>query len=158
MPVTSAHTLVAGIGNIFFGDDGFGVAVVSRLSSRPRKANVDIADFGIRGIDLAYALAAGYDDVILVDATARGGPPGTLYVLESEIGAHDDAPDLAGHDLIPTQALALARRLGAAPARLRIVACEPGDASSSVGLSPAVEASIEPAVTLIEDLLDARDA
>ena len=76
--------LIAGIGNIFFGDDAFGVEVVRRLAARPLPAGVVVKDFGIRGFDLACALQDGYDAVILVDAMQRGAPPGTLHVLEPE--------------------------------------------------------------------------
>ena len=78
--------LIAGVGNIFLGDDAFGVEVVQRLARRPLCEEVQVVDFGIRGLDLAYALLDGYGAVILVDATSRGGPPGTLYVMELEAG------------------------------------------------------------------------
>src|SRR6516225_7125141 len=78
--------LVAGIGNIFLGDDAFGVEVARRLAARPQPDGVRVADFGIRGIDLTYALLDGYETVILVDATPRGGQPGTLYVIEPDVG------------------------------------------------------------------------
>ena len=85
------RVLVAGVGNIFLGDDAFGVEVVQRLARRPLPAEVRVVDFGIRGLDLTYALLDGYETVILVDAAPRGGPPGTLYVLEPDVG--DPAPE-----------------------------------------------------------------
>ncbi len=82
------NILVAGIGNIFLGDDGFGVEVIRRLSSREFPAEVRVEDFGIRGYDLAYALLDGPDVTILVDAAARGGAPGTIYVIEPDVTGH----------------------------------------------------------------------
>src|SRR3954462_334859 len=79
--------LIAGVGNIFLGDDAFGVEVVQRLARRPLPEGIRVVDFGIRGLDLAYALLDGYEATILVDALPRGGPPGTLYVLEPELEA-----------------------------------------------------------------------
>ena len=80
------RVLVAGIGNVFLGDDGFGVEVVRRLAGRGMPENVEVRDFGIRGMDLAYALQDGYGLVVLVDATPRGGEPGTVYLIEPEVG------------------------------------------------------------------------
>ncbi|MGH7848434.1 MAG: hydrogenase maturation protease, partial [Candidatus Binatia bacterium] len=77
--MTPAKILVAGIGNIFLGDDGFGVEVARELAKRKLPESVRVVDFGIRGFDLAYALLDGYDLTILVDAAPRGGLPGTLY-------------------------------------------------------------------------------
>ena len=91
--------LVAGIGNVFLGDDGLGVALAGRLATRALPRGVDVVDFGIRGMDLAYAMQDGYDAVVFLDATPRGEPPGTLYVIEPEldevemtIDAHGDGP------------------------------------------------------------------
>ena len=81
-----ARILIAGIGNIFLGDDAFGVEVARRLVRRRLPDGVRVVDFGIRGLDLTYALLDGYEAVILVDAAPRGGPPGTLYVLEPPAG------------------------------------------------------------------------
>ncbi len=107
--------LVAGIGNIFHGDDGFGVAVAALLGRRPLPAGVTVKDFGIRGLDLTYALLDGYAAAILVDAAARGEPPGTLYVIEPEVAAAGPAPEdllLSPHELDPARVLRLARALG----------------------------------------------
>src|SRR5688500_6947559 len=101
--MTSSRTLIAGIGNVFLGDDGFGVEVVRRLSARPARDDVSVVDFGIRGVDLAYALLDGYDRVILVDATLRGRAPGTLYVIEPDLaGLGGSGPrSLEAHGLVP---------------------------------------------------------
>jgi hydrogenase maturation protease len=145
--------LVAGIGNIFFGDDGFGVEVSRRLAGRPLPEGVRVADFGIRGIDLTYALLDGWDAAILVDAAPRGGRPGTLYVLEPQLDA-DARASLEPHGMDPAKVLALVREMGGTPPLLRVVACEPGQGGEfEMGLSPAVEAAVDPAVALVEDLL-----
>jgi hydrogenase maturation protease len=149
------RVLVAGIGNIFFGDDGFGVEVAQRLLRRPVRDGVTVRDFGIRGFDLTCALLGDFDAAILVDATRRGGPPGTLYVLEPP----PDPPALAveAHAIEPHRVLALARAMGGHVPSVRIVGCEPGalddDGEIAVGLSARVEAAIEPAIALIESLV-----
>src|ERR1700734_1751902 len=84
--MTPPRILIAGIGNIFLGDDAFGSEVARRLAARPMPDGVKVVDFGIRGFDLTYALLDGSDATILVDATPRGGPPGTLYVIEPDPG------------------------------------------------------------------------
>jgi hydrogenase maturation protease len=151
------NILVAGIGNVFLGDDGFGVEVVRRLSGRPRPASVRVADFGIRGYDLAFALLQDYEQVILVDAVARGGAPGTIYVLEAQPG-ESAAPVLEGHSLVPAQALELARAMGGRIGRVRVVGCEPAAIPAGedvqVGLSEPVQAAVDVALTVVEELLD----
>jgi hydrogenase maturation protease len=151
------RVLVAGIGNIFLGDDAFGVAVAQRLLGRTWPAGVRVVDFGIRSFDLALALER-CDAAILVDATARGGAPGTLYVLEPDpVTASDALPSL--HTMTPDDVL---RRLtpGARPRTLRIVGCEPeslGDddgEDAPAGLSAPVQAAVGEAVVLVEGLVD----
>src|SRR5262249_6920364 len=124
MSASVPRILVAGIGNIFMGDDAFGVEVVRSLSRRPLPSEVRLVDFGIRGLDLAYALVEGYDLTILIDATMRGGAPGTLYTLEPDIPESADG-DLEGHGMTPAKVLALASRLGGLTGRLVLVGCEP---------------------------------
>ena len=155
--MTGRRVLVAGIGNVFFGDDGFGVEVVRRLSARPQRDGVQVTDFGIRGLDLAYALADGYDAAILVDAAPRGGAPGTLYVLEPAvpevpIGALTDT-----HSLEPTKILGMVRTIGGRLPVLRLVGCEPAaaaDEDMTMGLSAPVAAAVDEAVNLVEALVD----
>jgi len=148
--------LVAGIGNVFLGDDGFGVAVADRLSRRELPDGVRVADFGIRGLDLAYALAD-YDAVVMVDAVPRGGAPGTLYVIEPDVEAEGVAPEAHGMD--PAKVLALARELGDVPSRVLVVGCEPSttpgwDEEDVVAeLSEPVRAAIEEAERLVESLV-----
>lgn len=161
-PVESARRtiLVAGIGNIFLGDDGFGVEVARRLAARPQPDGVTVVDYGIRGYDLAYALVRGSDRTILVDACPRGEPPGTVFVLEPDL-ADLDAPDagqavLDAHDLNPVHVLRLARSLGAELTPVIVVGCEPatlGPPEGLMALSAPVEAAVDEAVTLIEGLI-----
>ena len=162
---SSKRILIACIGNIFFGDDGFGVAVAQRLQNRQYPAGVQAIDFGIRGIELAYTLLDGYDAVVLVDAVPRGGTPGTLYVIEPDVsgdgseqraGTYDRAPD--GHSMNPVNVLALARVLGMPPTPILLVGCEPSttgieEDEMQMGLSAPVEAAIDEAVCLIDEVV-----
>lgn len=147
--------LVAGVGNVLLGDDGFGVEVAQRLAVRPLPDGVRVVDFGIRGMDLAYALLAGFDAAIVVDAVSRGGAPGTLYVLEPRVGPeHEGGPDT--HAMHPARVLALAGAMGGAVATMRLVGCEPGPIDLdelSMGLSAPVAAAVEPAVALVESIV-----
>ncbi len=152
--------LVAGIGNIFNGDDAFGVEVAQRLMRRPRPPGVNVVDFGIRGLDLTYALLDGYRAAILIDAAARGEVPGTVTVVEPTIRAEGDLrPEdliVSGHDLDPAKVLQLVSALGGGCRRIVLVACEPldlGGEDGAMGLSPAVAAAVEPAVATVEGLI-----
>src|SRR5438034_3478053 len=117
--------LIAGIGNIFLGDDAFGVEVVRCLAGRRLPEGVRVVDFGIRGLDLAYALLDGYDAAIVVDVAPRGGRPGTLYVLEPTLPTADEAPLLEAHSMDPVRVLRTVAALGGKVERLLIVGCEP---------------------------------
>ena len=150
--------LVAGVGNVFLGDDGFGVAVADRLGRRELGAGVKVVDFGIRGMDLAFAMQEGYDAVVLLDATPRGGIPGTLYVIEVAPG-DDTEVAVDAHGMDPVQVMALVRTLGGSPPRTYLVGCEPETRMSAedeeivAQLSEPVLAAIDPAVKLVESLL-----
>lgn len=147
--------LIAGIGNIFLGDDGFGVEVARRLQERELPPGAEVVDYGIRGMDLAYALVDTYDAVIFVDAAQRGEPPGTLSVIEHDPSQERTTqPD--AHSMDPLKVLSLARVLGARPIPTLVVACEPelmvSDESGEnilVQLSDPVRASIDPAIELV---------
>jgi hydrogenase maturation protease len=160
-PVGRPRVLIAGVGNVFLGDDAFGVEVAQRLAQRPPPGPVVVADFGIRGLDLAYSLLDGYEAVILVDALPRGGPPGTLYVLEPDPGttAPDAGADLQvdGHNLDPAKVLRLAAAMGGQVKRLLLVGCEPeppaGPDDMRMGLSGPVRAALDEAVPLVESLV-----
>jgi hydrogenase maturation protease len=149
--------LVAGIGNVLLADDGFGVEVARLLAQRELPAGVKVADFGIRGMDLAYELQEDYDAAVLVDAVPRGQPPGTLYVIEPDLGEQGGGLDPHGMD--PVRVLALARVLGTVPERIVVVGCEPavvpepGDETLTMELSAPVRAATGAAVELVESLL-----
>jgi hydrogenase maturation protease len=154
------RVLVAGIGNIFLGDDAFGVEVVRRLSTRQFADNVKVVDFGIRGYDLAYALLDGYDTTILVDACPRGEPAGTLYVIEPDLnalgGAEDQSSPADAHAMNPLNVLRLAKSLGGPLKRILLVGCEPGTLGPEeghMGLSQAIEAAADEAVRLVESMV-----
>jgi hydrogenase maturation protease len=143
--------LVAGIGNVFLGDDGFGVEVARRLAGVALPGGVDVGDFGIRGIHLAYELSD-YDVTILVDATPRGEPPGTIYALELEEG--QPQPFVDAHGMTPDTVLDLVGVVGGQMGRVLLVGCEPADVSPGMELSPPVTAAIEPAVRLVRELIE----
>ena len=154
----SRRLLIAGIGNLFLGDDGFGVEVVRRLSERALPLGVEVADFGIRGMDLTYALGNKWQAAILVYAVRRGEPPGTLIVSEPEIPDAAPAP-LNGRSMDPLAVLAAATRLGAVPECTLVVVCEPAHIPDVEGgddmlteISPEVEDAVERAVELLFEL------
>jgi hydrogenase maturation protease len=156
--VASKTVLIAGIGNVFLGDDGFGVEVAQQLARRPLPRGVKVVDYGIRGYDLAYALMARPDQAILVDACPRGESPGTVFVMEPDVEHLDDPPAGAvdAHDMNPMNVLRLARSLGGTLGPVLIVGCEPatlGPPEGLMGLSPPVQAAVDDAVALIEDLV-----
>lgn len=153
------RVLVAGIGNIFLGDDGFGVEVVKRLAGRRLPDGVEVKDFGIRGMDLAYALHDDYDLVVFVDAASRGGEPGTVYLIEPEI-EEDGEVSLDTHGMNPVKVIKLSRALGARPTRTLVVGCEPRVVVSGedyddmlMELSEPVRAAVEEAAKLVESLV-----
>ena len=155
----SRRVLIAGIGNIFLGDDGFGIEVVKRLAGRRLPEGVEVVDFGIRGMDLAYALHDEYDLVVFVDATPRGGEPGTVYLIEPKI-EEDGAVSLDTHGMDPVKVIKLSRVLGARPTRTLVVGCEPqvipgGEDYDDMlmELSEPVGAAVEEAVKLVESLV-----
>lgn len=153
--------LVAGVGNIFKGDDGFGVEVAQRLARRRLPEGVKVVDFGIRGIDLTYALLDGYRAAVLVDAMQRGEQPGTVTIVEPEQSAGEDPASedmlISPHDLDPAKVLRLVRALGGSCERLLLVACEPatfGDEQEGLmELSPPVAAAVDHAVAAVEELV-----
>lgn len=158
--MTKPSILIAGVGNIFMGDDAFGVEVVRRLSTRPVPDCVRVVDFGIRGFDLGYALMDGYDLTILVDAVPRGGEAGTIYTIEPDLdeiqALSADQIEIETHGMNPLRVLAMVKAMGEEPKRILIVGCEPatlGPEEGLMGLSPEVEASIDEAVRTIESLI-----
>ncbi len=153
------NVLIAGVGNIFLGDDAFGVEVVNRLAQRRLPKGVCVADFGIRSYDLAYALMEDWRLVILVDALPRNGAPGTLYVLEPQIPEGEAVPpSLDAHSMNPVAVLQLVSALGGKVGKMLVVGCEPNDlepdAQGNMGLSAPVNAAVDEAVRMVEDLVN----
>jgi hydrogenase maturation protease len=157
--------LVAGIGNIFLSDDGFGVEVAQRLAQRTLPPGVRAADFGIRGIHLAYELLEGYDALVLIDAVPMGRVPGTLALIEPEqvaLPADDDGegggpaggPMLDAHTMSPGVVLAMLATFGAEVGRIVIVGCEPASVAEGLGLSAPVAEAVDVAVDLLDEVID----
>jgi hydrogenase maturation protease len=159
--MTTPRILIAGIGNIFLGDDAFGSEVARRLEGHPLPEGVRVVDFGIRGFDLTYALLEGDDVAIFVDTTRRGGAPGTLYVIEPDPVEEVEtvAPNLLiePHGMDPVKVLRLAAALGGQTRRVLLVGCEPEtfgtDEDPAMGLSAPVEAAVGEAIRLIDSLV-----
>ncbi|MDQ6818633.1 MAG: hydrogenase maturation protease [Actinomycetota bacterium] len=154
-----SRILVAGIGNVFLGDDGFGVALADRLARRELPEGVEVVDFGIRGMDLAFAMQDGYNAVVLLDAVPRGGRAGTLYVIEVDPDDADE-PALDTHGMDPAKVLGLLRALGGVRPRTLVVGCEPQECMAAddedvvAQLSEPVRAALDPAVRLVQSLLE----
>jgi hydrogenase maturation protease len=147
--------LVAGIGNVFLGDDGFGVEVVRRLDRAALPEGVDVVDYGIRGVHLAYDLLDGaHDTVVLVDALPLPDPPGTLAVLEVPMdGELPDLPAVDGHGMTPVAVVELLKNLGGAVERVLVVGCRPAVLDERMELSEPVAAAVEPATALVADVV-----
>ena len=156
----ATRILIAGVGNIFLGDDAFGVEVAQRMKDRPLPDGVKVVDFGIRGIDLAYCLLDGYDKVILVDTVQRGGPPGSLYVIDPVVEhlAEDESPMIQAHNLEPSRVLTLLQTMGQTIPFIRLVGCEPATFEPNDGgdlqLSVTVRGAFDEAVNIIESLIN----
>jgi hydrogenase maturation protease len=155
--MSDPRVLIACIGNIFLGDDGFGVEVARHLAGRTLPAGVAARDFGIRGLDLTYAMLDPYELLILVDACQRGGQPGTIYVIEPDPSECDSvAAGWEPHAMNPLSVLRAVREMGGALGRIVIVGCEPvdfGGEEGRLGLSEPVAAAVEEAVRTIDSLL-----
>jgi hydrogenase maturation protease len=169
--------LVAGIGNIFLSDDGFGVEVVSRLAGAELPDGVRVTDYGIRGMHLAYDLASGYEAAILVDAAPRGEAPGTVYVIEPDLpaaagtdrhpGLEPEAGDVPeaeeglaassffdAHGMQPDVVFTMLDQLsGQRPGRILVVGCEPATVEYGMGLSEPVAAAVDEAVRVVLGLV-----
>ena len=150
--------LIAGVGNIFLGDDAFGVEVIKRLAKRSLPEHVVVKDFGIRSYDLAFALMEDWDLAVLVDALPRDGTPGTIYTLEPQLPDSKEAsPVLDAHSMDPVSVLQLVNVMRGRCPKLIVVGCEPAtveqDAEGNFGLSAPVVAAVDEAVRVIEDLI-----
>ena len=160
----TGRMLIAGIGNIFLGDDGFGPEVAKRLAAASLPGWVRVADYGISGMHLAYDLADGYDAAILIDAAPRGDKPGTVSVLDvaeehrPDAGSADEAIGASrlfdAHGMQPDAVLAVLDMLGeAGPARILVVGCEPASVDYGMELSEPVGNAVDEAVQVILDLV-----
>jgi len=150
--------LVAGIGNIFLGDDGFGVEVVGRMNGRALPDGVSVADYGIRGVHLAYELLDGYDALILIDAMPMGQAPGTVAIFEPDLLAGVDGDDGPGpamdaHSMSPAVVVATLASLGGEVGRVLVVGCEPSVIEEGIGLSAPVSAAVDSAVEAVHAAL-----
>jgi hydrogenase maturation protease len=158
--VQRPRVLVAGIGNIFLGDDAFGVEVVRRMAGIKLPESVRVSDFGIRGFDLAYALQDGYETTILVDACPHGQTPGTISVIEPDLKALDNPGAQAtveAHAMNPMNVLRMAKAMNIEVKNILLVGCEPetlGAEEGQMGLSAPVEAAVDHAVKLVESIID----
>ncbi len=162
----TVRILVAGVGNIFLGDDGFGVEVALALSKRQLPESVRVKDFGIRGFDLAYALLDAWDAVIIVDALPRGEAAGTLYVVEPDLaalsGEASAETELNPHGMDPVRVLNLAASQGTISAQVLVLGCEPQDFGDELegrmGLSSPVQAAVEEAANMVLQLANRMTA
>jgi hydrogenase maturation protease len=159
-----SRMLIAGVGNIFLGDDGFGVEVARRLATADLPDFVRVADYGISGLHLAYDLAEGYESTILIDATPRGGEPGTIYTIELRHSERPPDSSLAGsqlfdaHGMQPDVVFGVLDMLGADAGRVLVVGCEPASVDYGIGLSAPVTAAVSAAVRIVTDLVAAAAA
>ena len=158
--MSEPRILIACIGNIFLGDDGFGCEVARRLATRRLPDEARLIDFGIRGFDLAYALLDGHEVTIFVDATPRGGEPGTLYTIEPDLGELDGIDPqqmmVETHGMNPMKVLCMVKAMGGEFKRILIVGCEPatlGPEEGQMGLSEPVEAAVDEAANMVESLV-----
>ncbi len=158
----TGRMLIAGVGNIFLGDDGFGVEVASRLAQAGLPDWVRVADYGISGMHLAYDLAEGFETTILVDASPRGDPPGTVYVMELDTGCNQarerSIPVLDAHGMQPDVVFGMLDLLGGDAGRVVLVGCEPASTEPGMGLSAPVAAAVDEAVRIVRGLVRTAQA
>jgi hydrogenase maturation protease len=153
MPAPEPQILIAGIGNAWMRDDGFGGHVAKVLDERELPCGVSVFDFGTGGLDLAYEVMRGYDALVLVDTSRQGGEPGTLYVLEpdpAEITTIEDGEIVSPHGMDPKTVLRFVKTVGGWPGKVVVVACEPNEGEEmGLELSPEVAAAVERAAALV---------
>ncbi len=153
----TGRTLVAGVGNVFLHDDGFGVEVARLLADRPSEPGVVIKDFGIRGVHLVYELLDGCDLFVLIDASPRGQAPGTVTVLEVDpANGRATTAVMDAHSLAPDEIFTMLATMGGRPGRSLVVACEPADVTPGIVLSAEVTAALPHAVRAVEQILAER--
>jgi hydrogenase maturation protease len=158
-PERETRILVAGVGNAWLRDDGFGGEVARRLAEREMPAGVAVMDAGTGGLDLAYEVMRGYDALVIVDVSRQGGTPGTLYVMEADEASVDgkieDGEAINPHGMDPQTVLRFVKSIGAWPGRVMVIACEPEDVTElGFGLSEQVQAAVERAVELVDETIE----
>jgi hydrogenase maturation protease len=151
--------LVAAVGNLWLGDDGFAGEVAKRLRARELPADLAVADFGTGGLDLAYEVMRGYEALVLVDTGRQGGEPGTLYLMEvdpdSIDGGIDDTTQIDPHGMDPQTVLRFVKATGGWPGKVVVVACEPEQVEEvGIGLSAPVAAAVDGAVELVLEAVE----
>ena len=162
----TGRMMIAGVGNIFLRDDGFGVEVARRLADVGLPDWVRVADYGTSGMHLAYDLVEGYDTTVLIDASPRGGQPGTVYVMEVDPGqphpvpggATGESPLLDAHGMQPDVVFSMLGMLGADAGRVLVVGCEPASTDEGIGLSAPVQAAVDTAIATVLELVAAAGA
>jgi hydrogenase maturation protease len=146
-----SRILIAGIGNIFLGDDGFGSEVLRHVSDRVIESEgLRATDYGIGGMHLAYDLLDGWDALVLVDAIPSRGSPGTVHVFEANHASSGSPAGLDAHGMDPATVFASLRALGGAAPRTIVVGCEVADTGEGMGLSEPVQAAVPEAVRAVE--------
>ena len=158
-PEREMRILVAGVGNAWLRDDGFGGEVARRLAEREMPAGVAVMDAGTGGLDLAYEVMRGYDALVIVDVSRQGGAPGTLYVMEADEASVDgkieDGEAINPHGMDPQTVLRFVKSIGAWPGRVMVIACEPEDVTElGFGLSEQVQAAVDRAVELVDETIE----
>lgn len=154
----TSGTLIAGIGNIFLGDDGFGPEVIRHVAQRVTDSRVRVVDYGIRGMHLAYDLLDGWDLLVLVDAVPSRGTPGTLHVFEADIETPGATGGVDAHAMDPAAVFAGLAALGGQPPRTLVIGCEVASVAEGIGLSAPVAAAIPDAVRAVETVVAGRAA
>ncbi len=157
-PYVKKRVMIAGIGNMFMKDDGFGSAVVKRIANKKFPQGVEVKDFGTGGLKLAYDLMRGYDGLVFLDASARGEKPGTLYVIEPKESDFSNDLEEGGpidpHGSDPVTVLRFVKSIGAWPGKVFIVACEPETVDDfEIGLSEPVNIAIDTAIEMVDDII-----
>jgi hydrogenase maturation protease len=159
-PEFEKQILVAGVGNAFLQDDGFGSECARRLAARGGAGpGVTVMEFGTGGLDLAYEIMRGYDALVLLDASSQGGEPGTLYVIEPQLsdyeGSIEDGDAINPHGMDPATVLRFVNTVGGFSGKVVVIGCEPGEVEEiGMALTPPVEAAVERALVLVQETID----
>ncbi|MGH3522525.1 MAG: hydrogenase maturation protease [Mycobacterium sp.] len=151
----ASRILIAGIGNIFLGDDGFGPEVIRHVPVRPDDSGVHVVDYGIRGMHLAYDLLDDWDALVLVDTVPSRDSPGALHVFEADHESLSSTAGLDGHSMDPAAVFASLRALGGTPPHTVVIGCEAENVEEGIGLTEPVAAAVPQAVRAVEEVVAA---